>query len=215
VPVNGWVLPFVQLASVAALTAAKVPALIHTACTHLLVCMSAVTRRDTKEGEEASGSARTTHSNNSSACASPVGARASPHHAHFDNKALWQHLAHVPASQGSPIAARPLGEGAEDEVSMFEYHGRQSPDVSSPVTREGSAFSHTSLRDWHTKAGRTESGISRSRSSASLWHCEYAKSHKHNITAAGFGVGRKHACSCRQQGMTRLQLHGDACPETA
>jgi hypothetical protein len=79
-------------------------------------------------------------------------------------------------SHASQPAGSPLGEAAEEDLSMFEYHGGHIPDVQSPVVREGSAFSHSSPRDWHIKAGMTDSYIQRSRSSASLWHCEYEHS---------------------------------------
>jgi hypothetical protein len=77
--------------------------------------------------------------------------------------------AQVAAAQVSHATARPLGEGLEDEI-MFDYHhsNHMHHSAGSPLAREGSNMS-----DWQIKAGRTDSYLTRTRSSASLWHSEY------------------------------------------
>jgi hypothetical protein len=73
------------------------------------------------------------------------------------------------AAQASHATGTPLGEGLEDEM-MFDYHHSNHMHYSagSPLAREGSNMS-----DWQIKAGRTDSYLTRTRSSASLWHSEY------------------------------------------
>jgi hypothetical protein len=148
--------------------------------------LSAGSRRQTKDGEEAAGrSQRSTQSAASSSCNSPASARTSAAQAQLntDGTALHQQLAAVHTVQTAPHATgRPLGEGLEDEASMFDYHhSAYHHSVESPVARETSNIS-----DWQIKAGRMDSCISRSRSSASLWHSEYL--------CCGYHSGVRHTC---------------------
>jgi hypothetical protein len=94
-------------------------------------------------------------------------------HLNADSKALVQQQLSGAQTTATHATGRPLVEGLEDEISMFEYHHghHMHHSADSPVAREGSS----NLSDWQIKAGRTDSYLTRTRtgSSASLWHSEW------------------------------------------
>lgn len=147
--------------------------------------VSAGSRRESTEIEDsASPSYRSTQSPNSSSCASPASARTSAAHIPGNSRAPGQQ---VPASpRAIARTSRPLGEAAEEDPGMYDHHAVHFLEVQSPVVREGSAFSHTSLRDWQIKAGRSDSYAQGSRSS--VWQCEWCTTQLAGVSSLLLGL---------------------------